>query len=72
MIAGPETHDVTVKLFFNPKEPNNIYWDWDDGVSGCDDVDDFLESVFPWKFNNEIEAAKDLLEEDDLSYMSYN
>ena len=65
MLAKPETHVVNVELTFIPKEPDIIYWYWDGGTSGCDDMENFLKNVFPRFVKDEIETSKYLLDVDE-------
>ncbi len=64
MFAKPETHVVNVELTFCPNEPDIMYWYWDGGMSGWDDMEDFLKNVFPRFVKDEIETTSYLFHEE--------
>ena len=71
MIVEPETHVVNVELTFSPTEPDIMYWYWDGGASGCDDMENFLKNVFPRFVKEEVkntEALFRLIGEDEIPY----
>jgi len=68
-----DIHNFDVVFQYDAKEgPGIINWYWNGGVSGNDDVEDFVKNIFPRLIMDEIEWAeanvRDPDEEDDIPF----
>ena len=68
IIVGKACHEFTVQFTIDPEDPRIINWYWDGGMSGCDDVEDYVKRIFPEMLQEELDFAETLDHEDGIAF----